>query len=97
MLLHTLVNNKVLLAASFTDAEGKEHVEVLDCPWAKPGTPVVLEGSDPSAVKETEIDADTFFSVEISVKDKNVGIQGKPLFADGKSITTILTENGEVG
>ena len=66
----------MLLAADYTDSEGKEHVEVLNCPWAAPGTPVVLEGADASAEKSDLIDADTFFSVEITVKNKIVNIQG---------------------
>ncbi len=87
----------MLLAADYTDSEGKEHVEVLDCPWAQSGTPVVLEGQDPNAQKAESIDADTFFSVQITVKNKVVNINGIPLCANGKVITTSITENGQVG
>ena len=86
----------MLLAADYTDAEGKECVEVLDCGWTSPGTPVVLEGADPAASKDAEIDADTFFAVDIAVVNKTVTIGGVPLVADGKVITTQMTVNGEV-
>ena len=87
----------MLLAADYKDAEGKDCVEVLDCSWAKPGTPVVLKDTDVNAQKEAEIDADTFFSVPIRVVNKVVCINNIPLIVDGKEITTVLTENGEVG
>ena len=87
----------MLLAADYKDAEGKECVEVLDCAWAKPGTPVVLKDTDPNAEKSAEIDADTFFSVPIRVVNKVVCVNNIPLTVDGKEITTVLTENGEVG
>ena len=87
----------MLLAADYKDADGKECVEVLDCAWAKPGTPVVLKDTDPNAQKAEEIDADTFFSVPIRVVNKVVCVNNIPLTVDGKEITTVLTENGEVG
>lgn len=87
----------MLLAADYKDAEGKDCVEVLDCSWAKPGTPVVLKDSDVNAPKASEIDADTFFSVPIRVVNKVVCVNNIPLTVDGKEITTVLTENGEVG
>ena len=87
----------MLLAADYKDAEGKDCVEVLDCSWAKPGTPVVLKDTDVNAQKEAEIDADTFFSVPIRVVNKVVCVNNIPLTVDGKEITTVLTENGEVG
>ena len=87
----------MLLAADYKDAEGKDCVEVLDCSWAKPGTPVVLKDTDVNAQKTSEIDADTFFSVPIRVVNKVVCINNIPLTVDGKEITTVLTENGEVG
>ena len=68
----------MLLAADYTDADGKECVEVLDCPWAPPGTPVVLAASE-NAAKPAEIDADTFFAVDITVTDRKVCIGGVPL------------------
>ncbi len=87
----------MLLAADYNDAEGKDCVEVLDCSWAKPGTPVVLKNTDVNAPKASEIDADTFFSVPIRVVNKVVCVNNIPLTVDGKEITTVLTENGEVG
>ncbi|MBQ8560967.1 MAG: methionine--tRNA ligase, partial [Spirochaetaceae bacterium] len=86
----------MLLAADYTDDSGKECVEVLDCGWTRPGTPVVLEGADPAFQKPAEIDADTFFAVDIAVVDRTVTIGGVPLTAGGKVITTQHTVNGEV-
>ncbi|MCI5830002.1 MAG: methionine--tRNA ligase, partial [Spirochaetia bacterium] len=47
----------MLLAADYKDESGKDCVEVLEAPWAKPGTKVVLEGADINAVKPAEITA----------------------------------------
>ncbi len=93
--LRGIESRGMLLAADYL-LDGKEKVEVLDCGWAKPGTPVILEGADPSFVKPAEIDADTFFDCTISVKDKTVGVHGKAFVADGKTVTTEFTVNGEV-
>ena len=86
----------MLLAADYTDSSGKECVEILGCPGAAPGTPVVLEGSDPASEKPAEIDADTFFACPINVVDNCVTVGGIPLVAGGKKITTVYTVNGEV-
>lgn len=86
----------MLLAADYTDEAGKECVELVTAPWAAPGTPVVLEGEDPSAQKEKEISADVFFQIEIKVHDREVVIQNKKLTADGKALTTEKTVNGGV-
>ena len=94
--LRGIESRGMLLAADYTDTDGKECVEVLDCSWAAPGTPVVLEGTDPAFAKAEVVDADTFFEVPISVTEKAVNINGKALVADGKAITTVNTVNGEV-
>jgi len=94
--LRGIESRGMLLASDYTDADGKECVEVLDCSWAAPGTPVVLEDTDPAFAKAEVVDADTFFEVPISVTEKAVNINGKALVADGKAITTVNTVNGEV-
>ena len=94
--LRGIESRGMLLAADYTDADGKECVEVLDCSWATPGTPVVLEGTDPAFAKAEVVDADTFFEVPITVTEKTVNINGKALVADGKTVTTVNTVNGEV-
>lgn len=86
----------MLLAADYKDADGNDRVEILNCPWAKPGTSVVLEGTNTNTIKETEIDADTFFSINIKVVNKVVKIAGNSLIANGKEIIMTQTENGEV-
>ena len=86
----------MLLAADYKDKDGKDAVEVLEAPWAEPGTQVVLEGADPTAQKPAEITADEFFKVQVNVVNKSVEISGKKLVVNGKAITTVYTENGGV-
>jgi methionyl-tRNA synthetase len=86
----------MLLAGDYTDAEGKEHVEVLDSSWAAPGTPVVLEGADPSFKKPDSVDADTFFAAPMKIVDHVVTINGKRLVIDGKPVTAKNIVTGEV-
>lgn len=86
----------MLLAADYKTQDGKDAVEVLEAPWAEPGTQVILEGADPSAKKPAEITADEFFKVQVNVVNKSVEISGKKLVVDGKTISTVFTENGGV-
>ena len=86
----------MLLAADYKDENGKDCVEILTAPWAAPGTKVVLEGDDVNAEKPAEIQADTFFQIEIKVIDKAVQIGGKNLVVDGKPLATEKTVNGPV-
>ncbi|MCK9168966.1 MAG: methionine--tRNA ligase [Treponema sp.] len=86
----------MLLASDYTDENGKACVEPLTAPWAAPGTPVVLEGTDPTAQKEKEISADVFFQIEIKVNNKLVMIADKKLVVDGKFLTTTYSVNGGV-
>ena len=88
----------MLLATDYKDETGKDCVEVLECPWAKPGTPVILKGTVENAEKTAEIDADTFFATEIRVSDGKVCINGTELVASGKEISVKFAENGaEIG
>lgn len=86
----------MLLAAGCTKEDGTESVEVLDIPWAAPGTPIVLEGADPAAAKPEVIDADTFFAVPITVAGGQVGINGIPLTAAGKPVRSATISDGTV-
>ncbi|WP_257225382.1 methionine--tRNA ligase [Treponema parvum] len=86
----------MLLAADYKTPDGKEAVELVTAPWAKPGTSVILEGADPDFVKPEQIDAAEFFKIEINVEDHAVGINGVKLLADGKPILTQATCNGGV-
>ena len=86
----------MLLAADYKDADGKDCVEVLTAPWAKPGDPVILEGADPAFKKPDVIDIDTFCAVEIKTINKSVQIGGVNLVVDGKPITTEFTVNGDI-
>lgn len=86
----------MLLATDYTGADGKAAVEVLDCSWAQPGTPVVLEGTNLEAEKPAEISADVFFAVDITVQNNTVCVGGKPLTVAGKPVVTVYTKNGGV-
>jgi methionyl-tRNA synthetase len=86
----------MLLAADYTDGTGKACVEVLSCPWAAPGTPVVLEGADPAAEKDAQIGIDAFCAVDIAVRNHEVLVGGRRLVAGGKPLLTEKTVNGAV-
>lgn len=86
----------MLLAGDYKDGD-KDCVEVLDVSWAKPGTKVVLEGSDVNSVKKAEITGDDFFSVQIHAVNGTVEIAGKKLLACGKPVTTTKALNSEIG
>ena len=86
----------MLLAGDYKDGD-KDCVEVLDVSWAKPGTKVVLEGSDVNSAKKAEITGDDFFSVQIHSVNGTVEIAGKKLLACGKPITTTKALNSEIG
>jgi len=87
----------MLLAASKSGAEGKEVVEVLDAPWAAPGTRVVLEGQDPALPEDAEIDADAFFSVPIVAAGARVLVGAKALVAAGTAFSLVAVSDGDVG
>jgi methionine--tRNA ligase/methionine--tRNA ligase beta chain len=84
----------MLLAADYTDGTGKACIEVLSCPWAAPGTPVVLEGADPAVEKDAQIGIDAFCAVDIAVRNHEVLVGGRRLVADGKPLLTEKTVNG---
>ena len=86
----------MLLAADYKDENGKDCVEVLEAPWAQPGTNVVLEGQDPNAAKPETISIDDFFSIKMEVKNKEVICDGVKLVADGKPLTTKIATDSEV-
>ncbi len=86
----------MLLAADYRNAEGKDCVEPLDVSWAEPGTQIVLEGSDLSFRKPEEITGDDFFKVAIRIVNRTAQIAGRNLVCNGRAITTVHTENGEV-
>ena len=86
----------MLLAGDYKDGD-KDCVEVLDVSWAKPGTKVVLEGSDVNNAKKAEITGDDFFSVQIHAVNGTVEIAGKKLLACGKPVTTTKALNSEIG
>lgn len=86
----------MLLAGGYTDADGVERVEVLDTSWAPPGTPVILEGSDPTFKKPEVIDADTFFSAPMTIANHEVFINGIKLTILGKTVRSATIENGSV-
>jgi methionyl-tRNA synthetase len=87
----------MLLAASRMGNEGKEAVEVLDAPWAVPGTRVMLEGQDADIAADAEIDAEAFFSVPVLARSGKITIGSKTLVADGAPFSLVKVSDGEVG
>ena len=85
----------MLLACDYTE-DGKEKVELLTAPWAKPGTIVCPAGSDSSIPKPAEIDIDHFCKVTMKIENHKMVLNGTPLTADGKEITTVKSDNCEV-
>ena len=86
----------MLLAGHYEDENKKECIEVLDLSWAKPGTKIILEGSDANAVKKSEITGDEFFAVKIKAVDGSVKVGGKKLLADGKEVKTQKALNSDI-
>lgn len=90
----------MLLAADYTDSEGRTCVEILGCPGVPPGTPLVFadgaNASDQAVSKPTEIDADTFFACPMKIENGKLTIGGKVLSAAEKEIATVKTASGDV-
>lgn len=86
----------MLLAGRYEDENKNERVEILTLPWAKPGTKIILEGSDENARKKQEISGDEFFAVKINSVNGIVQIAGKKLLADGKEIATEKALNSAI-
>ncbi len=86
----------MLLATDYKDADGKDCVELLEAPWANPGTKIILEGADASFAKPEEISADDFFAIEMNVTDGVCNVAGVPLLADGKVLESSKTKNGVI-
>ena len=85
----------MLLACDYEE-DGKEKVELLTAPWAKPGTVVVPAGSDPSIEKPAKIDADKFFKLTMKIVNNTMTLNGVALTADGKEIKTVKSNNCDV-
>ncbi len=85
----------MLLACDYME-DGKEKVELLTAPWAKPGTIVCPAGSDSSIPKPAKIDIDHFCKVTMKIENHKMVLNGTPLTADGKEITTVKSDNCEV-
>lgn len=85
----------MLLAADYTE-NGKEKVELLTAPWAKPGTVITLEGGNPNSQKPAKIDIEKFCRVEYKIQNHNFMIAGKKALADGKPVTTEKADNCDV-
>jgi len=87
----------MLLAASLAGPEGKEAVEVLQAPWAAPGTPVSLEGLVADGPAEPQIDVDTFFSVPLAAVDGFARAGSAKLAVEGQALQLQNVRNGEIG
>lgn len=86
----------MLLAVHYKDSEGKNCVEPLEAPWAKPGTKVILEGADADFKKSDSITADEFFKVALKIEDGCLSVCGTKMTAEGKNIRSVHAQNGDV-
>ena len=89
----------MLLASHYTDADGKERVELVGMPGAAAGTPVTLEGTEASTSstqKPKAIDAELFFAVPFTVEDSRVCAAGKQLRVNGKPLMMTHVKSGTV-
>lgn len=87
----------MLLAAAGPLSEGGEKVEVLEAPWAEPGTPVVIDGDSGADQAVDETDIDSFFSVPLKAADGKVMVGNARLAAGGKVLQTAFVKNGAIG
>ena len=85
----------MLLACDYEE-DGKEKVELLTAPWAKPGTVIQIEGAEYTGEKPAKIDIDKFCKIEYRVSGKTFTIAGKKAMAAGKPVTTNKADNCEV-
>jgi len=89
----------MLLAASKKSANGeaKEVVEILQAPWAEPGSPVRPEGFEELPVEHEQIDIDDFFSIPLTAR-KGIACAGAArLLAAGKPLSLEAAADGEIG
>lgn len=86
------VESRGMLLACDYEEDGKEKVELLTAPWAKPGTQIVLEGFEKSE-KPAKIDFDKFAKVSYKIENHTMIIAGKKALADGKEIKTKKADN----
>uniref|UniRef100_UPI0036F2C3C2 hypothetical protein n=1 Tax=Treponema pectinovorum TaxID=164 RepID=UPI0036F2C3C2 len=84
----------MLLAADYIE-DGKEKVELLTAPWAKPGTVIALEGLE-LVEKPAKIDFDKFAKVSYKIENHTVIIAGKKALAGGKEIKTEKADNCDI-
>jgi methionyl-tRNA synthetase len=104
--LRGIESKGMLLAASSTNQEGTETVDVLDAGDAATGTRVHLcsgaSGSIMISIPDSdtvlpEIDIDTFFSIPIKAQANRVLVGSTPICVDGKELHTLKVSDGEVG
>lgn len=95
-LMRGIESRGMLLAVHYKDSEGKNCVEPLEAPWAKPGTKVILEGADANFKKPDSITADEFFKVALKIEDGCLSVCGTKMTAEGKNIRSVHAQNGDV-
>ncbi|MDR2518154.1 MAG: methionine--tRNA ligase [Spirochaetaceae bacterium] len=93
--LRGVASRGMLLAASDTDDQGRERVEVLDAGNAPTGTRALLAGEEAGAAPE-EITIETFKSVPLRVRDYCVESEGAALCLAGEPVRAGVIANGAV-
>lgn len=85
----------MLLAASVTQNDENELVEVLEANFAEPGSRIRI-GDLVVAENPPEIDIDTFFSMPIIAHDGTIWVDNLPLTCNGQALTTAKVTQGKV-
>ncbi|MFW6216058.1 MAG: methionine--tRNA ligase [Alkalispirochaetaceae bacterium] len=98
--LRGVKSNGMLLAASDTDGEGRERVEVIFADHATPGDRVVLEGDDEDAASVehlSRLKIDEFFAVPIRCEEHEIKVGSRRLVCGGELLRTREVGSGSVG
>ena len=93
--LRGTLSRGMLLAASKKE-DGQEIVEVIEAPWAAPGTRIQVSGHETDTEK-AEIDIDTFFDIPIRTVAGKVQVGDADLLVDGRPLSTARATDSPVG
>ena len=94
--LRGVMSQGMLLAASDTDSEGNERVDVLFLDGVAPGTDVHLAGVA-GPIEPGAIDIDAFFSIPIRADEGRVLVGSTPLVCGDREVRTDRVADGSVG
>lgn len=95
--LRGIKSEGMLLAASDTDADGNERVEVIFADDCQPGTKITVENLEPVTEEKKRIKVNDFFENPLKVQAHVVKIGDLALYAGASPLKTQRVPDGEVG